>query len=189
MKRLLVILALPLSICLNGPSRAADNGMTGMFLGAGGGALAGQAIGRNTRGTVIGTAVGAMLGYALGNEMDKAYYGGYPPRVVYQTPVYQPTQVVMVRPESQGNCRQMEMLAYVDGRPERVLGTACWQDGQWVAVGAVRPMAPPIISRTVVFSDDDDEHEFHHEHHRDFRRPGCRRGEGPERVITFRRGW
>lgn len=187
MKRLLVILAIPLSICLGGQSRAADNGMTGMFLGAGGGALAGQAIGRDTRGTVIGTAVGAMLGYALGNEMDKAYYGGYP-TAWYQPPVYRQTQVVVVRPECQPTCRRMEMLAYVDGRPERVLGTACWQDGQWVAVGDVRPL-PPVFSRTVVFTDDDDDgHEFHH-HHREFRRPGCRRGEGPERVVTFRQGW
>ena len=43
----------------------------GSLLGAGIGALAGQAIGNNTEGTIIGTAVGAGVGYAVGNESDK----------------------------------------------------------------------------------------------------------------------
>ena len=44
----------------------------GALLGAGVGALAGQAIGHDTKSTVIGTAVGAGVGYAVGNESDKA---------------------------------------------------------------------------------------------------------------------
>ncbi len=43
----------------------------GALLGAGIGALAGQAIGNDTEATVIGTAVGAGVGYAAGNESDK----------------------------------------------------------------------------------------------------------------------
>jgi outer membrane lipoprotein SlyB len=39
---------------------------TGALLGAGAGALAGQAIGRDTRSTVIGAAGGALLGAAVG---------------------------------------------------------------------------------------------------------------------------
>jgi len=57
-----------------------ENTTFGTLLGAGIGALAGQAIGHNTEGTVIGTAVGAGIGYAIGNEADKAqsaYGGGY----------------------------------------------------------------------------------------------------------------
>ena len=53
----------------------------GSLLGAGVGALAGQAIGGSTEATLIGTAVGAGAGYVLGNESDKAkhneYYHGY----------------------------------------------------------------------------------------------------------------
>lgn len=45
---------------------------SGTLIGAGIGALAGQAIGNDTTGTLIGTAVGAGAGYAVGNESDKA---------------------------------------------------------------------------------------------------------------------
>ena len=45
---------------------------TGAAVGAGAGALTGQAIGRNTEGTLIGTGVGAVGGYIIGNEMDKS---------------------------------------------------------------------------------------------------------------------
>jgi hypothetical protein len=48
-----------------------SDAQTGTLLGAGAGALAGQAIGRNTQSTVIGTAVGAGAGYIVGNEADK----------------------------------------------------------------------------------------------------------------------
>jgi hypothetical protein len=44
---------------------------SGTLIGAGAGALAGQAIGRNTTGTLIGAGVGAAGGYIVGNEMDK----------------------------------------------------------------------------------------------------------------------
>ena len=54
----------------------------GALLGAGIGALAGQAIGGNTEATLIGTAVGAGAGYVVGNESDKekqrrGSYGNY----------------------------------------------------------------------------------------------------------------
>jgi len=44
---------------------------SGALIGAGGGALLGQAIGGNTTGTLIGAGVGAGAGYIVGNEMDK----------------------------------------------------------------------------------------------------------------------
>ncbi len=40
---------------------------TGALLGAGAGALAGQAIGRNTTSTVVGAGAGALLGAAIGS--------------------------------------------------------------------------------------------------------------------------
>lgn len=49
----------------------------GSLLGAGLGALAGQAIGGNTEATLIGTAVGAGAGYIIGNEQDKRRYHGH----------------------------------------------------------------------------------------------------------------
>lgn len=50
---------------------------TGTLLGAGIGALAGQAIGHDTGATVLGTAIGASLGYMIGNESDKQPFGEY----------------------------------------------------------------------------------------------------------------
>ena len=48
-----------------------NDAQAGALLGAGGGALAGQAIGRSTTGTLIGAGIGAGLGYIIGNESDK----------------------------------------------------------------------------------------------------------------------
>ncbi len=53
-------------------SGGCNDAQTGALLGAGAGALAGQAIGGNTEATLIGTGVGAGLGYIIGNESDKA---------------------------------------------------------------------------------------------------------------------
>ncbi|MBG83174.1 MAG: hypothetical protein CMJ40_01360 [Phycisphaerae bacterium] len=48
-----------------------NNAQIGAGAGAGIGALAGQAIGRNTSSTLIGAGAGAAAGYMVGNEMDK----------------------------------------------------------------------------------------------------------------------
>ena len=56
------------SILLAGCESKAE---TGALIGAGGGALAGQAIGHNTTGTLIGAGVGALGGYVIGGQMDK----------------------------------------------------------------------------------------------------------------------
>ncbi len=45
---------------------------SGALVGAGAGALAGQAIGGNTTGTLIGAGVGAVGGLLVGNAMDKS---------------------------------------------------------------------------------------------------------------------
>jgi len=47
------------------------NTQRGALIGAGIGALAGQAIGRDTEGTVIGTGVGTLVGAILGNAVDQ----------------------------------------------------------------------------------------------------------------------
>jgi hypothetical protein len=47
------------------------NTQKGAAIGAVGGALAGQAIGRNTAGTLIGAAVGALTGAVAGNAVDQ----------------------------------------------------------------------------------------------------------------------
>jgi len=67
--RVFMLMAASVSIGLLG---ACDNSAkSGTLIGAGGGALAGQAIGGNTEGTLIGAGIGALGGYIVGSEMDK----------------------------------------------------------------------------------------------------------------------
>ena len=54
-----------------------NDAQSGALLGAGIGALAGQAIGGDTKSTLIGTAVGGGAGYVIGNESDKAKHQRY----------------------------------------------------------------------------------------------------------------
>jgi len=122
--------------------QAGDAAQTGALGGAAGGALLGQAIGRNTKGTLLGTAIGGVLGYMIGNEMDKDQgrtmrASSPPPRVVR-------------RYGDDGDCREVEVLAQVDGRPERVYSTACYENGAWVLQDDSRR----VVSQTVIIDRD-----------------------------------
>ncbi len=124
-----------------------NKGQQGAIGGAAGGALLGQAIGRNTEATLIGAAVGTMLGYIVGNEMDK--YDKQQLNNAYERgPSGQPVswvnpdtgnnyQVTPQRPyTNQANnqvCREAEIMATIDGRPQKTYTTACRNSqGQWV---------------------------------------------------------
>ena len=65
----LVVLMLSAVLLVGG---CATKAQTGAGVGAGAGALAGQAIGGDTKSTLIGAGAGAIGGYMIGNEMDKA---------------------------------------------------------------------------------------------------------------------
>jgi len=115
---------------------AGDRALGGLLLGAGGGALIGQAIGRDTEATLLGTAVGSVLGYIAGNEMERPGRGR--PVVVYRRPGRHRERWVEIVPRpprhrDEPRCRETETLAEIDGRPERVYGMACLEDGEWVA--------------------------------------------------------
>ncbi len=124
-----------------------NKAQTGAIIGVAGGALAGQAIGRNTEGTIIGAAAGGILGYIIGNEMDKADQKRL--NTVYETsPSHQTTEWqnpdtgnhYEVTPEPAYNdpysdrvCREAEILTTIDGKPEKVIATACRdENGRWV---------------------------------------------------------
>ncbi len=142
---LLPVLLLTLASCADTPY---SKGQQGAGFGAAGGALIGQALGRNTEATLIGAAVGTMLGYIVGNEMDKydrqelnqAYeYTPSGQSTSWQNPdngnSYQVTpQPAYTQPSRpQQPCRQAEILATIDGRTEKTYTTACRnQQGQWV---------------------------------------------------------
>ncbi len=79
MKRIMAITTLlALAVCLfscAGATHKESAAKTGTIIGATGGAILGQVIGRNTEGTLIGAgigaAVGGLSGYAVGSYMDK----------------------------------------------------------------------------------------------------------------------
>lgn len=123
-----------------------SKGTGGAAIGAATGAVVGQAIGRNTTGTLLGAAVGGLLGYIVGNEMDKSDQAQLS-QVYESSPSHQRTQ--WVNPDSKRSyavtpkpaytqpsgqvCREAEILATVDGRPEKVVSTACRDhEGRWV---------------------------------------------------------
>lgn len=64
---LLIVALLSLSSCAS----TGYNTQKGAAIGAGIGAIAGQAIGRNTYGTLIGAGTGALLGAIVGNTFDQ----------------------------------------------------------------------------------------------------------------------
>ena len=72
MKKLILIGIISIASAIT--AQASDhrhNDIRGVIVGAGGGALLGQAIGRNTQSTVVGTAIGSVVGYLVGSEMDR----------------------------------------------------------------------------------------------------------------------
>ena len=137
-------------------AKAQDRGVNGLLLGAGGGALVGQAIGRDTEGTLIGTAVGGMLGYMAGNEMDKeGYRGNYSsPQSVGYYPSSPPPQMVVYPPppppqpryyssrpyygdhyrrdyRPDQDCREIMVVKERHGRYRQTVTTVCRDRGDW----------------------------------------------------------
>jgi len=70
-KIIAILLVVSISLGLLVVAGCESDAQTGALIGAGVGALAGQAIGGDTEGTLIGAGVGAAGGYMIGNEQDK----------------------------------------------------------------------------------------------------------------------
>lgn len=83
-------------------SCVANKAQMGAVGGAGLGAIVGQAIGRDTKSTLIGAALGGTLGYIVGNEMDK--YDREQLRNVFETSVSE-QPVAWVNPNSRKEFR------------------------------------------------------------------------------------
>ncbi len=88
-KTITFIIAAFFTVVLSSQVQAKDKAMNGLLIGAGGGAILGQAIGSDTESTLIGTAVGGVLGYIIGKEHQK--YHPYSQRVHYSTHEYRDT--------------------------------------------------------------------------------------------------
>ena len=144
MKRMAAVLLLSI-LTLSSCGGQLTQGQAGAGIGAAGGAIVGQAIGKSTEATLIGMAVGTMLGYIVGNEMDKydrqqlnsAYETGVSGRpTAWHNPDNGNRYTVTPQPAVQGprgTCRKAEIEAVIDGRRETTYSTACRDDyGQWV---------------------------------------------------------
>ncbi|MCB2183961.1 MAG: glycine zipper 2TM domain-containing protein [Desulfobulbaceae bacterium] len=103
MKKNIVLLVLTLLVFSVGTVQAGNNARQSTTAGAVGGALVGQAISRNTEGTLIGATLGGVIGYIVGNEMDKngevRYVHHSRPEVkyVYVTPPRRPPVKVIIQ--------------------------------------------------------------------------------------------
>ncbi len=147
MKKIILILLPLLILGLSSCGDQFSKGQKGAGIGAAGGAIIGQAIGRNTEATLIGAAVGTMLGYIVGNEMDKfdrqelnqTYeFGKSGQTTTWQNPdsgnnykvTPQPAYTTAAAPSRP--CRKAEILATIDGKTEKTYTTACRNAaGQW----------------------------------------------------------
>ncbi|MEW6427152.1 MAG: glycine zipper domain-containing protein [Thermodesulfobacteriota bacterium] len=146
MRTWIVIVMLIAALATGLPAAAGDRATGGLLLGAGSGALIGQAIGRDTEATLLGTAVGGVLGYIVGNEAEKDYRSGPTHAYRYDEPVYYEGE--RGRGEC-GPCREAEILGTVDGEARTIVATVCRDRyGRWL----VRDDRPVMVrSRPVVY--------------------------------------
>jgi len=123
----------------------ARNATGGAFTGAALGGLAGSALtGGSTAGTLVGAVAGAAIGADVGAQLERAdreraanalRYRQDRETEVWVNPrsgvEYHYTPMRTYRSRSQ-TCRDYTLLAYVDGQPSEVHGTACLAaDGTW----------------------------------------------------------
>lgn len=96
------------------------NTQRGAVIGAGAGALIGQAIGRNTEGTLIGLAAGTILGALVGNAVDQDYQAvrdavQNDKRVIYYDRQGSAVEVVPHDGDEKTNCRKVTKRVWKDG--------------------------------------------------------------------------
>ncbi|SPD74427.1 membrane hypothetical protein [uncultured Desulfobacterium sp.] len=116
-----VIIFLPLfliSCAIYPPERY--NTRRGAFIGAGAGALIGQAIGGDTESTLIGLAAGTILGALVGNAVDQDYQA-VKDAALYQRPVLyydKDGRAVEAIPEGTNspNCKKVRKRVWEDGK-------------------------------------------------------------------------
>lgn len=149
MKKLIAVLAIAYAsfalVGCAGYDATGKKGMIGSGTGAAGGALLGQAIGKNTESALIGAAVGGLLGYVVGNEMDKfdqqqmnsaLEHGRSNVPVEWTNPdsnaAYTVTPEPAYQTQSGQMCRNATIAAVIDGQQQTVESVACREGrGVW----------------------------------------------------------
>jgi outer membrane lipoprotein SlyB len=115
------------------------NTQRGAAIGAGAGALLGQAIGRNTEGTLIGLAAGTIMGALVGNAMDQDYQAARDAAANHKPVIYydkkgSAVEAIPGQVDQKSNCSKVTKRVWQDGKivsetveevcrePETVLG-------------------------------------------------------------------
>ena len=144
---LLVASALALPACENPPTKEQKGAVAGAVVGGVVGSTIGGGTGR-TVAIVAGTVAGALIGGNIGRKMDEADRMKAA-QALETTPTGQhstwrnpdngnqytvtPTRTYEA---ASGPCREYTIDASVDGKPDKVNGTACRQaDGSWTSTG------------------------------------------------------
>ena len=114
-----LILVTVIAACASVP-KDRYNTQKGAAIGAGAGALIGQAIGRNTEGTLIGLAAGTILGSLVGNAVDQEYEVAreaayYDKRVVYYDEGGSAVEAIPMGVNQQTNCHKVTKRTWKDG--------------------------------------------------------------------------
>jgi len=116
---LISIMLLSASCVTTQPDRY--NTQRGAMIGAGIGALMGQAIGRDTEGTLLGAGIGTLVGAIAGNAVDQEHQAARDAarlnkRVVYLDRKGHAVEAIPVQNDQQTNCRKITKRQWDNGR-------------------------------------------------------------------------
>jgi len=97
------------------------NTQKGAAIGAGLGALLGQAIGRDTEGTLLGAGIGTVVGAIAGNAVDQDYQAARDAatlnkRVVYIDDRGQAVEAIPIQGSQETNCRKVTKRHWDNGQ-------------------------------------------------------------------------
>ena len=97
------------------------NTQRGAVIGAGVGALMGQAIGRDTEGTLLGAGIGTLVGAIVGNAVDQEHQAARDAartnkRVVYVDRGGRAVEAIPVQNDQQTNCRKVTKRQWDNGQ-------------------------------------------------------------------------
>lgn len=146
----ILIVSAVLVSCAYPPDRY--NTQRGALVGAGAGALLGQAIGHNTGGTLIGLAAGTILGGLVGNAVDQDYQAArdaaqYQKPVIYYDKNGAAVEAIPGAYDQKSNCRKVTRRTWKDGQiVSETVEEICNEPGTVVAQPApqyVYPAPPP----------------------------------------------
>ena len=116
---LLALMFLSVSCATTQPDRY--NTQRGAAIGAGLGALMGQAIGRDTEATLLGAGIGTLVGAIAGNAVDQEHQAARDAartnkRVVYVDNNGRAVEAIPIQNDQQTNCRKVTKRQWDNGQ-------------------------------------------------------------------------